>query len=147
MAKAPSSCLDVCYFEVAKIFCCTAGAWSPWTLLVSSKPRSILDAGLPVAALDFSKCPCFSVRTASKCCLTSCVGVSSHFPLSLVVSWLQLKLKRCWAVVGYGWENKSSLFSCLCGCVAAEIPCSWVGSIGGGEIDWKNLLFSWSCPR
>lgn len=31
-----------------------------------------------------------------------------------------------------GWENKSSLFSCLCGCVAAETPCSWVGSIGGG---------------
>lgn len=33
---------------------------------------------------------------------------------------------------GYGWENKNSLFSCLCGCVAAETPCSWVGSIGGG---------------
>lgn len=58
MAKGPSfSCLDVCCSEMAKIFSCTVGAWSPWTLPVSSKLSSTLatGAGLPGAALDFSK--------------------------------------------------------------------------------------------
>lgn len=57
MVKGPSSCLDVCYSEMAKIFACVVGAWSPWTLLMSSKPSSTLAAGtgLPGAALDFGK--------------------------------------------------------------------------------------------
>lgn len=64
-------------------------------------------------------------RTASKCRVTSCVGESSHFPLSLVVFWLKLKLKRCWAVAGYEWENKSSIFSCPCSCGGNSLKLGW----------------------